>query len=141
MKYQANADNSGIRPPSFNIYCEENIMKYLPLFLLPLFLLAGCLGEPSDKDLYVAVEKSLNQDTAVLSEAGKALGDAGKTLTDLLVKKELHAVKKIGCVSAQNAPGYVCDVELDLTVPVMGRTKETISARFVNGPDGWVMVK
>lgn len=116
-------------------------MKYLPFFLLSFFLLAGCLGEPSEKDLYSAVAKSLHQDTAALNEAGKVFGDAGKALTDMLVKKELHAVKKIGCVSANNAPGYMCDVELDVTVPVVGRTTESISARFVNGPDGWIMIR
>lgn len=115
-------------------------MKYLAL-CIPLLLLSGCLGEPSETDLRSAVEKSLHQESAALNKAGEALGEAGKTLTDMLTGKELHGVRKIGCVSAQNAPGYVCDVELDMTVPVAGRSRETISARFVKGPDGWVMIK
>ena len=114
--------------------------KYLVFFLL-LFPLAGCLGEPSGEDLRAAVERSLDQDAVSLTEAGKVFGEAGKTLTDMLGRKELHGVRKIGCVSARNAPGYICDVELDMTVPVSGRSREIVSARFVEGPDGWIMIR
>ena len=104
-------------------------LKYLAFFLL-LFPLAGCLGEPSGEDLRAAVERSLDQDAASLTEAGKVFGEAGKTLTDMLGKKELHGVRKIGCVSARNAPGYICDVELDMTMPAF--TNSTFICKIQN---------
>ena len=67
-------------------------LKYLAFFLL-LFPLAGCLGEPSGEDLRAAVERSLDQDAASLTEAGKVFGEAGKTLMDMLGKKELHGIR------------------------------------------------
>jgi hypothetical protein len=51
----------------------------------------------------------------------------------------LHAVKKIGCAPAQGDPGYNCDVEVDATLPLAGRTKNVTKIRFTKGSDGWVV--
>ena len=116
-------------------------MKYMMLVVLAAFSLAGCSGEPSEADIKAAFEKDMAKTAQSLDDAGKMLGGVGKALTDSLGKMELHAVKKIGCAEAKDAPGFVCDVEVDMTVPLAGRSKEMATARFVKGPEGWVVVK
>lgn len=101
----------------------------------------GCSGEPSEVDIRAAFEKDLAKTAQSLDEAGKMFGGAGKAFTDSLGKTQLHAVKKIGCTEAKEAPGFVCDVEVDMTVPIAGRSKEMTTVRFVKGPDGWVMMQ
>lgn len=101
----------------------------------------GCSGEPSEVDIKAAFEKDMAKTAQTLDDAGKMFGGVGKALTDSLGKTQLHAVKKIGCTEAKDAPGFVCDVEVDMTVPLTGRSKEMTTVRFVKGPDGWVVVQ
>jgi hypothetical protein len=121
----------------------EKIMKMMPIAALCILVLlaAGCSGAPSETDIKAAFEKDMAKTAQSIDEAGKMFGGMGKSLTDSLGKMELHAVKKIGCTEAKDAPGFVCDVEIDMTVPIAGRSKEMATARFVNGPDGWIVVK
>ncbi len=118
-------------------------MRFMPTVVLVAasLLAAGCSGEPSEADIKAAFEKDMAKTAQSIDEAGKILGGVGKALTDSLGKTELHAVKKIGCAEAKDAPGFVCDVEVDMTVPLAGRSTETATVRFVEGPDGWVVVK
>ena len=102
---------------------------------------SGCSGEPSEADIKAAFEKDMAKTAQSIDEAGKMFGGMGKSLTDSLGRMELHSVKKIGCAEAKDAPGFVCDVEVDMTVPIAGRSKEMATARFVKGPDGWVVAE
>jgi hypothetical protein len=106
-----------------------------------LLFTVGCSGEPSEKDIRAALDKDAAKQSQALNQTAQMFGGAGKTLTDMIGTMEIHAVKKIGCVEAKDAPGFVCDVEIDMTVPLAGRTKDMTSARFVKSPDGWVVVK
>jgi hypothetical protein len=118
-------------------------MKFMSTAALcALFLFAaGCSVAPSDADIKAAFEKDMAKTAQSIDEAGKIFGGVGKALTDSLGKTELHAVRKIDCKEAKDAPGFVCDVEIDMTVPFAGRSKEMATARFVKGPDGWIVVK
>lgn len=104
-------------------------------------LAAGCSGEPSDADIRAALEKNIARNSESLNKTTQMFGGAGKFLTDMIGKAEIHSVRKIDCVAAKDAPGYVCDIELDMTVPLTGRKKDVTSARFVKGPDGWVVAE
>jgi len=103
-------------------------------------LAAGCSGEPSDADIRSALEKDMAKTAQSINKTTQMFGGAGKALSEMM-KTEIHAVKKIGCVESKDSPGYVCDFEVDMTAPVTGRGKETAKARFVKGPEGWVVVK
>jgi hypothetical protein len=118
-------------------------MKCRPtIALFTLFLLAaGCSVAPSEAEIKAAFEKDLAKTAQSIDEAGKIFGGVGKALTDSMGKTELHAVRKIDCKEAKDAPGFVCDVEIDMTVPFAGRSKEVATARFVKGPEGWVVIK
>jgi hypothetical protein len=49
----------------------------------------------------------------------------------------VHGVKKVACAAAQGSAGFSCDIELDMTVPLAGRSKSVKSVRFVKASDGW----
>ena len=117
--------------------------KSMPCALLAAVLLAvaGCAMEPSDADIRAALEKDIAKSAESIDSAGKIFGGAGKALTDAIGKPELHGVKKIGCTEAKDARGFVCDIEVDMTAPLAGRSKETTTARFVKGPEGWMLMK
>lgn len=106
-----------------------------------LLFAVGCSGEPSEKDIRAALDKDAAKHSQALNQTAQVFGGAGKALTDMIGTMEIHGVKKIGCVEAKDAPGFVCDVEIDMTVPLTGRSKEMTSARFVKSPDGWIVVK
>lgn len=118
-------------------------MKHVLSAILVTLLLVtfGCSGEPSEADIRSAFERDITKGSQSLNETAQKFGNAGKALTDMLGKTEIHSVKKIGCIAAKDAPGFVCDVEVDMTSPLAGRKKDMTSARFVKGPDGWVVGK
>lgn len=118
-------------------------MKSLFFFALLALVLtaAGCSMEPSDADLQSALEKSMVRTNESLNQTAQMFGGAGKALTDMIGKVEVHSVRKIGCVQAAGSPGYVCDFEVDMTVPIAGRSKKMEKARFVKGPEGWVIAE
>ncbi len=115
--------------------------KTLAILVAAVLLGAGCAMEPSEADIKAALEKDMAKSAESIDSAGKMFGGAGKALTDAIGKPELHAVKKIGCAEAKDAPGFVCDIEVDMTSPLAGRGKDMATARFVKGPEGWVVVK
>lgn len=121
----------------------EKKTKFLPAAVLCTLALivVGCSRGPSEADIRAALEKDMAKTAQSIDEAGKIFGGVGKALTDSMGKTELHAVRKIDCKEAKDAPGFVCDVEIDMTVPFVGRSKEMTTARFVKGPEGWVVMK
>ncbi len=109
------------------------------LFALPPLLaliLAACSGEPSAND----IEHALRAEAERSNEDHNAQILPGTTIS-LKVTKELHGARKIACVKAENEPGYRCDVETDVTLPLVGRQKNTEKLRFVKGNDGWEVVR
>ena len=94
--------------------------------LLLVLALAGCSGEPSSGDIEKAVKADVEKVNQQVPEPMKA---------------EVHAVKKISCVEAKESAGYNCDVEIDVTAPMVGRNKSVGQSRMVKGSDGWVATR
>ena len=94
--------------------------------LLLALVLAGCSGEPSSGDIEEVVKADMDKANQQMPEGMKA---------------ELHSVKKISCVEAKESAGYNCDVEIDVTAPMVGRNKSVGQIRMVKGSDGWVASK
>ena len=107
--------------------------------------LAGCSGEPSEEEIVKLVKKGVDEGNAQAARMTRGLssimGGAPAMIDPNSMKTELHSVKKIGCSAAQGESGYVCDLELDITVPLAGRNKQVIKWRFVKGSDGWQMAQ
>jgi hypothetical protein len=109
---------------------EPNVRhKRSPLVISSVVLavaLGGCSGEPSSGD----IEKAMKADIEKANEMFP--GE---------MKAELHSVKKVSCVEAKRSAGYNCDVEIDVTAPILGRQKDVGQIRLVKGSDGWVTVE
>lgn len=99
--------------------------------LLLALTLAGCSGEPSSGD----IEKAVKADVEKVNQQMKD-NPFTRSMTT-----EVHAVKKISCVEAKESAGYNCDVEIDVTAPLVGRSKNVGQIRLVKGSDGWVATK
>lgn len=94
--------------------------------------LAACSGEPSTGD----VEQAIRAELAASQAQAQFLVPAAAT-----VKAELFAAKKVRCSSASNGAGYKRDVDIDVAMPLAGRTHKTVVMRFVKAADGWKVVK
>lgn len=96
---------------------------YTPLAVL--LLLAGCTAGPSEQDIQQAV-------------AGQyaALNGFMGNLTNGAAMAELHSVEKVGCEKARDNV-YVCDVVIDSTAPLVGRSKTTQQLTMMRTRDGW----
>ncbi|GAA0779910.1 hypothetical protein GCM10009108_18910 [Castellaniella ginsengisoli] len=105
-------------------------MKLLPFSILPaLLLLAACSSEPSQADLQAAVQKAVDrQNESMQSMVGGVLD---------MPKFALNGVEKLSCTSSRDKPGYVCDIRLDITRPLVGRTVDQATARFIKTDQGW----
>jgi len=92
----------------------------------------GCSSGPSESDIRAAFE-------AQIDEAARAAeGFAGKGTADRF-KVEIHSVEKLGC-NASGDGAYLCDVKVDATAPLMGRTSQASTVRLRKTGDGWVLV-
>lgn len=98
--------------------------------LLAMLALAGCSGEPTGGDIEKAVKASAEATNQQLKQIG---GD----LLPASAQTQVHEVKKIGCAKAEGEAGFNCDVEVDMTAPLMGRSKQMQKLRFVKADDGW----
>ena len=92
-----------------------------------MLVLTACSGEPSEGDISALLKKDL--DTA--NEQMKRLSK------DAQMQTTLHSVKKVGC-KADGEKAYLCDVEIDVEAPLVGRKKAVAPIRLVKGSDGWV---
>ena len=98
----------------------------IPLVIAGL-LLSGCTGEPSEQDIYTAMNKVVAQTNAIVkSIAGK---DVPKD-----VLRELKSVKKHDCVKISDK-SYKCNVTI-----VVNNDKATAAVTLVKTDDGWQAV-
>jgi hypothetical protein len=95
------------------------------------FLVSACGGEPSASNIQEAMEQQM-------ANEGKAVGGmmGGEMAKNMQAK--IHGVEKIACNKADGKPGYRCDFSVDIEVPILGRTTQNGSGRFVDGDDGWM---
>jgi len=92
-----------------------------------ILLLSGCTGEPSEQDIYTAMNKVVEQTNAIVkSIVGK---DVPK---DTL--RELKSVKKHDCVRVSDK-SYKCNV-----TAVVNNDKATAAVTLVKTDDGWQVV-
>lgn len=100
------------------------MMKKIPA-VFAAALLTACSNGPSESDMNAAVKKSIETSNRQMSAIGFGTAFAS----------EVPQVKKIGCKDdGQNA--HRCDIE------VIGKAgKNVVSARFVKGSDGWMIMQ
>lgn len=114
-------------------------MKFTPItntviVALLALTLTACSKEPSGGDIEQAVKANVDQSNQEVRKLG------GKLISDDMLTK-VHEVKKVACATTEGSAGFNCDVELDVTVPFIGRSKKVAQLRFVKGSDGWQMTQ
>ncbi|HEX5658746.1 MAG TPA: hypothetical protein VFX59_16215 [Polyangiales bacterium] len=102
-------------------------MKILPLALLCLVSMS-CSSEPSEGDLTQALQPT--NENPKIAAAAKSMG----------LNTELHGLKKLGCEKTEQDNAYLCDVEMDMTAPMVGRRKVPARLRAVSSDGRWVVV-
>ncbi|MFO7326642.1 MAG: hypothetical protein DIU62_013105 [Pseudomonadota bacterium] len=111
-------------------------MKAIPyLAAASVLALSACSAEPSERDIRKAFDASLKQATQDAAEAAAGFGLSADDMKEMM--PELHGVKKIGCRAVEGTEGYICDVEIDMTAPMVGRQKDTGSVRLVKSSGSW----
>jgi hypothetical protein len=106
----------------------------LLLLVLVSIVLSGCSREPSAGDVDKVVRSEFEQVNTMFRQIGGNLfGEAALT--------QIHEVKKLGCASAKDDAGYNCDVEIDMSAPLVGRSKSVASLRFIETDEGWRIVE
>ena len=114
-----------------NYYSTVRNVSGIPLCLL----LIACSGEPTEVDIRQVYEAEIAKSNEQMVRMG------GEQAANLLGKSELHALTRLGCKEAEHNSGYNCDVEVDMSVPFLGRSTQTHTRRFVKADDGWVVIE
>ena len=119
-------------------------MKYKPgmrgaLLLLGSVLLAACSGgEPSESAIKQVVSEHFGKVNGLTQSM---LGDDTEHGDDTGKIMEVHSVRKIDCAK-EDSKGliYVCTVEVDISMPIVGRDKQTIKIRLTKDNGTWKSV-
>ena len=110
-------------------------MNKIKMFLCAVTFIAGCSANsgPSNAEVEDAVRANFNTyNEQVKAMEGGMFGN---------VEVAVHGVKSLGCKSAISANGYTCDVEVDATVPMAGRSKGVSEIHLVKAASGWQVVQ
>ena len=91
-------------------------------------MLVACGGEPSEGDIRKVIDKSIDDGNQVAQKMG------------VKMESKVHSVKKIGCKS-DGDKAYICDVEVDVEMPMVGRNQGVAPMRFVKTSDGWAVTR
>lgn len=104
--------------------------------LLASVLLAGCSGAPSEGDIKSAYQDEVDQ----ANNLTRKFGGEGFTI-------KVNEVKKLDCKqSTKNKEQYICNVELDTTLPIVGHQHQATSLTLSkgdtgNGNKGWIILR
>ncbi len=112
------------------------LIQITTLTLLSLSLSACFNNGPSDSDIESAMEKSMNEFKTKISGGSIPPGMADK------MKFEIHSMTNYGCTESKTeASIYECDIELDMTVPMIGKQKNRSITKFTKKDGEWIGVK
>ncbi|MEH6499699.1 MAG: hypothetical protein V7751_09965 [Pseudoalteromonas distincta] len=106
---------------------------YGALLLGSTLLLSACSSGPSEKDVKALLEAQMEQMSAMLGELG------GESMSGML-KVEIHDVTLHSC-EEERTDVYRCDVEVDATAPVVGRSVQRSEILMAKSKDGWIQAQ
>ncbi len=105
------------------------------LLISTIVLLAGCSREPSENDIKTAYTNEVEQTNNLTRKFG---GDA------MTIK--VNDLKKLSCKESNDKGQFQCRVDLDSTLPIIGRHAQQTTLTLIkddigNGKQGWVIVR
>ncbi|HCM9264866.1 TPA: hypothetical protein N5L08_003070 [Enterobacter hormaechei subsp. hoffmannii] len=89
-------------------------MKKIMLLLLASMLLTGCNSEPSDADIHQTMQKLMTE-----------------------MHGTLNSSKKIACKDKESDGSYLCSVEFDAKLPIVGNRASTLEFKFIKADGTW----
>ncbi|SDU30461.1 hypothetical protein [Halopseudomonas salegens] len=96
-------------------------------------LLSACSSGPSESDIKALLEAEMEKMSAMIGELG------GDSMSDML-EVEIHKVTIHSC-EEERSDVYRCDVEVDATAPVTGRSVERAEIVLAKSDDGWIQAQ
>lgn len=100
------------------------IAKLATPFIATVFLF-GCSKGPSESDIESVIKKNVQGYNSLIP---RALGGN--------MKFEIHEVISHGC-KEEKPDVFDCDIEVDMTSPVLGRNKDRSNVEFVKRDGEW----
>lgn len=95
--------------------------------------LSACSGAPSESDIKAMMEAELEQTSTMLKGiAGNGMADAMRT--------DIHDVTLHGCDEIRDEV-YRCDVEVDVTAPLVGRNVQRSNITLAKTDAGWTATR
>ncbi|MFV3073391.1 hypothetical protein [Niveispirillum fermenti] len=102
--------------------------------LLPLLMLAGCGGEPSEAQMRDAVQGQFDQVNSAAAEVGRLIGRR----EGFKAMGEIRSFKKHQCKAKPDSNGYVCSFSI-IADTLMGEIQQTGEKTFLKTDKGWVV--
>ncbi|ANE77673.1 hypothetical protein JFB36_00085 [Dickeya solani] len=97
-------------------------------------MLWGCGGrEPTEQDIRQAVDDMAAQTNQEMKQK------VGTLFNNAMVLK-INSLKKLNCIRSENK-GYQCNVDLDMSLPLVGNKKEIANFTFIQEDGVWKLVK
>jgi hypothetical protein len=100
------------------------------IWILLLPLLAACSREPSEQDLQQVYTQSLEKTNALTTQLG------GKNM-----RIELKSFKKLNCQKTDVAKQYLCNIEANLDLPIMGNQTQQGELKVQKTQSDWVIIQ
>ncbi|WP_000720935.1 hypothetical protein [Escherichia coli] len=89
-------------------------MKKIITLTLASMLLTGCNSEPSDADISQAMQSFMSE-----------------------MHGTLNSSKKLACKDKESDGSYLCSVEFDAKLPIVGHRESTLELKFIKSDGSW----
>lgn len=89
-------------------------MKKITGLAFASIILTGCNSEPSDADISKAMQSFMSE-----------------------MHGSLNSSKKLACKHEEGDGSYLCSVEFDAKLPIVGDRASTMELKFIKSDDSW----
>lgn len=94
-------------------------------------LLAGCDSEPSSSEIQKAMQDNIDRTN---QQAKQRFGENSKDMLTTLNKAE-----KVSCKESEAKGTYLCKVDTDITLPMMGEKQTVAEFKFMKSNGSWIV--
>lgn len=92
-------------------------------------LLTGCDSEPSSSEIKKAMQDNINHTN---EQAKQRFGENSKDMLTTLNKAE-----KVSCKESEAKGTYLCKVDTDITLPMIGEKQTVAEFKFMKSNGNW----
>ena len=92
-------------------------------------LLTGCDSEPSSSEIQKAMQENIEHTN---QQARQRFGENSKDMLTTLNKAE-----KVSCKESEAKGTYLCKVDTDITLPMMGEKQTVAEFKFMKSNGSW----